>query len=182
MENKKYYVIVEEKDGYFYGYLDGFPSCNATGKTINKLEENFKKAIVYLTLYMNEPEFVFDYRNNGNTIQTEELRERLLACDEVAFTCPDGLSSIPLETEEPCVEEIEDKIKLKELYRLDKKFKIEDNQDKISKVESLLNVLDACCIDDENTVFGTEPVYKNTFNGEERKVIKGKIMDLIKNY
>jgi len=103
---------------------------------------------------LNEPEFVFDYRNNGNTIQTEEH----------------------------FLEEIEDKIKLKELRRLDKKFTIEDNQDKISKVESLLNVLDACCIDDENTVFGTEPVYKNTFNSEERKFIKSKIMDLIKSY
>lgn len=159
MKRDKLYATVESKDGYFYAYINSYPRCNATGETIKELEKNMEEKVSKcLKFAFHEYEVIFDFDN---------LLNNLNILDNIKIK-PDL--------------DIEDKIKLKELDRLDRKFTIEDNQDKISKVESLLNILDACSIDDENTIFKTEPVYKNTFNGEEREVIKSKIMDLIKYY
>lgn len=52
---------------------------------------------------------------------------------------------------------------------------------KNNSIGVLTNLLEAVIIDEENTIFPSEPKYKPVLTREEREKVKGKIFDIIKH-
>lgn len=52
----------------------------------------------------------------------------------------------------------------------------------VQKVSELRCLLSDSTIDEEKTIFGSEPVYKSTIDEEERKMVKAKLRELIKKF
>lgn len=50
----------------------------------------------------------------------------------------------------------------------------------IDKLFLLNHMINSSIMDEEKTVFGSEPFFKNTYDEKERYILKGKIFDLIK--
>lgn len=49
----------------------------------------------------------------------------------------------------------------------------------VNKIEELRMLLTVSAIDEERTVFGSEPVYKNILDVEEKIIVKAKLKELI---
>lgn len=57
--------------------------------------------------------------------------------------------------------------------------KIEADRVTVSKIDTLCNLLEAITIDEDNTVFNSEPKFKQVFTDQEQGTIKNKIMQLV---
>lgn len=60
-----------------------------------------------------------------------------------------------------------------------RKIAVTEDEMLIQKIEGLRLLLSSSIIDDEKTVFGSEPIYKNILNAEEKQFVKEKLKELI---
>lgn len=58
--------------------------------------------------------------------------------------------------------------------------RLENEQIKVDTIVRLSNLLGDICIDTDNTLLPSEPRYKNIINGNDREIIRKKIMELVK--
>lgn len=61
-----------------------------------------------------------------------------------------------------------------------KKLLIQIHETEITKIHLLMMALSIAIINEDKTVFGSEPVYKNAFNEAEADRLKQKIFEMIK--
>ena len=73
-----------------------------------------------------------------------------------------------------------EKLKLREIEP--RRIAIDEQHTLIGKVSELRCLLSDSTINEEKTLFGSEPVYKSILDDEERKLVKIKLRELIKKF
>ena len=73
-----------------------------------------------------------------------------------------------------------EKLKLREIEP--RRIAVDEQHTLIGKVSELRCLLTYSTINEEKTLFGSEPVYKSILDEEETKLVKTKLRDLIKKF
>lgn len=85
-----------------------------------------------------------------------------------------------VEIQKKILEIKKEKVNLQNLKQ--KKFSAEEEQVLVNKVAELRYLLDNVTIDEERTILGSEPFLKPIITGEEREIVKAKIIELLKKF
>ena len=73
-----------------------------------------------------------------------------------------------------------EKFKLREIEP--RRIAVDEQHSLIGKVSELRCLLSYLTINEEKTLFGSEPVYKSILDEEERRLVKTKLSELIKKF
>lgn len=78
--------------------------------------------------------------------------------------------------------EIEKEKILLEEYHIQRNIALEEQRVMIDKIYELRNLMSDITIDEDRTIFGSEPFIKNTYNKVERAIISKKLFELIEKF